>query len=483
MEYPAPMSGVRVLDLSRVLAGPGCTMLLADLGADVLKVERPAVGDDTRGWGPPFAEDGQSAYFRAANRNKLSVACDLAAPADRTLLEHLLDGADVVVENFRPGVLPRYGSERGSILARNQRLVWCTIGGFEDAPTRPAYDLLVQAEAGWMAITGPEAGPPSKVGVALADLVAGRDAAVAILAELLAVRTSAAPRPVAARHRSVFLSRSARAVLANVAQGVLVTGGDAVRRGNAHPQIVPYELFEAADRPFVLAVGSDAQWAACGAAIGAPDWMREPALATNAARVLARERLVAALGEHFRTRPAGDWLARLAPRGSSGRSPSRSPACRPTRASASRRPSATTRIRRAASRRPRSMRTGRSCVPPAGRRSTAPESPAAPAERPGRRHAVREARTAPGHAPPPRDQRPSGSSMGRDDRCHDLPPRLRARAVPPVRPFCPWTDGLSLRPQCAPIRRSSRSSSRATARRSRRSSADTATRSIGTPSA
>jgi crotonobetainyl-CoA:carnitine CoA-transferase CaiB-like acyl-CoA transferase len=180
-----PLSQIKVLDLSRVLAGPLCTMLLGDLGADVIKVERPGRGDDTREWGPPFDERGESAYYLSINRNKLSLAADLADDADRTLLLELIRGADVVVENFLPGALARLGIDAAAEMDRNPRLVWCGITGFGPDSTRPGYDFVVQAESGWMAITGEPDGPPMKSGVALADVVAGKDAAVAILAALL----------------------------------------------------------------------------------------------------------------------------------------------------------------------------------------------------------------------------------------------------------------------------------------------------------
>ena len=173
-----------MLDLTRVLAGPLCTMMLGDLGADVLKVERPGEGDETRGWGPPFDADGRSAYFLSVNRNKLSLAADLDAEDDRLLLHRLVAGADVVVDNFRPGTLERRGFDPLRLLAVHSRLVWCTLTGFGPERSRPGYDFVVQAESGWMAITGPPDGPPMKIGVALADVIAGKDAAVGVLAAL-----------------------------------------------------------------------------------------------------------------------------------------------------------------------------------------------------------------------------------------------------------------------------------------------------------
>ena len=296
-----------MLDLSRVLAGPMCTMTLGDLGADVLKVERPGEGDDTRGWGPPFAHDGQSAYFRSVNRNKLSTALDLGDPPQRAHLLDLVRTADVVVENYLPGALARKGIDAGQLLQQHPALIWCTISGFGEGSARPGYDFVVQAEAGWMAITGPADGAPSKVGVALADVLAGRDAAIAILAALVG-RERRAPID---RHLQVSLFHSATAALVNVAQNVLVAGTPAARWGNAHPNLVPYELFDAADRPFVLAVGNDAQWQAAAHALGFTPAAETDRWRTNAGRVEERAQLVPALAAHLRERPAHEWLARL----------------------------------------------------------------------------------------------------------------------------------------------------------------------------
>ncbi len=283
-------------------------MILGDLGADVIKVERPATGDETRGWGPPFDARGESAYFLAANRNKLSVAADLAADADRALIERLIAGADVVIENFRPGTLERRGLGAESMLARHPRLVWCTITGFGLESPRPGYDFVVQAESGWMAITGEPEGAPMKVGVALADVLAGKDAAIAILAAL--VGRTAAPS-VAHRRLSVSLAHSATAALVNVAQNALVSGQEAARWGNAHPNLVPYQLFDAADRPLVIAVGSDAQFAACARALGLDALTADRTLSTNAGRLAARGRVVAAIAGCVRGAPAAHWIARL----------------------------------------------------------------------------------------------------------------------------------------------------------------------------
>lgn len=290
-------------------------MILGDLGADVIKVERPGAGDETRGWGPPFDDRGESAYYLSANRNKLSLAADFGTPADRTLLEGLIAGADVVLENFRPGTLERRGLGAEAMLDRHPQLIWCTITGFGLASPRPGYDFVVQAESGWMAITGAPDGTPMKVGVALADVLAGKDAAVAILGALVG-RGRARPglrtaTTVESRRLSVSLLHSATAALVNVAQNALVTGQEARRWGNAHPNLVPYELFEAADRPIVIAVGSDAQFAACAHALGLETLAADPMLATNAGRLAARPRVVGAIAARVRTAPAARWLARL----------------------------------------------------------------------------------------------------------------------------------------------------------------------------
>jgi crotonobetainyl-CoA:carnitine CoA-transferase CaiB-like acyl-CoA transferase len=293
---------IRILDLSRVLAGPLTTMMLGDLGADVIKVERPGTGDETRGWGPPFDERGESAYYLSVNRNKLSLAADIDDAADRALLTSLIQDADVVVENFRAGALERRGLAPDTVLAGHPRLVWCTISGFGLGNDRPGYDFVAQAESGWMAVTGEPAGDPMKVGVALADVVAGKDAAVAVLAALVA-------RGMTGRGRRVHVSLAASSVaaLVNVAQNTLVTGRDAARFGNAHPNLVPYDLFHAADRPIVVAVGSDAQWQSLVRALELGDLASDATLATNAGRLANRGRIIDVLSSRLRTRPAAAW--------------------------------------------------------------------------------------------------------------------------------------------------------------------------------
>jgi len=309
------LSGVRVLDLSRVLAGPYAAMMLGDLGADVIKVERPGTGDDTRGWGPPFTPDGQSAYFLSCNRNKVSLAADFSSADDQRLLRELIGQADVVIENFLPGSLARYGLDSDLLLAQNQRLVWCTISGFGPEATRPGYDFVVQAESGWMAMTGEPAGAPMKAGVAIVDVLTGKDAAIGILAALAARDRAAlagrASLPVSARQVRVSLVDSALASLVNVAQNTLVTGQPARRWGNAHANLVPYQLFPTADRPLVLAVGSDSQWLAAARAINMDELADDEALRSNAGRLAQRERVVTAITERLATQPASHWMARL----------------------------------------------------------------------------------------------------------------------------------------------------------------------------
>jgi crotonobetainyl-CoA:carnitine CoA-transferase CaiB-like acyl-CoA transferase len=303
-----PLAGLRVLDLTRVLAGPLCTMMLGDLGADVLKVERPGDGDETRGWGPPFDERGESAYFLAVNRNKLSITIDLDDPDGRALLRALAAEAHVVVDNFRPGTLERRGLEPSALLEAHPGLIWCTLTGFGPESDRPGYDFVVQAESGWMAITGEPDAVPMKVGVALADVIAGKDAAVAILAALAGRER---PRAAADRRIHVSLVHSATAALVNVAQNSLVSGEEPRRWGNAHPNLVPYQLFATADRPIVVAVGNDAQWIGCCRAIGREDLAADGELATNAGRVRRRAEVVEAIATTLAARTADEWLDRL----------------------------------------------------------------------------------------------------------------------------------------------------------------------------
>jgi crotonobetainyl-CoA:carnitine CoA-transferase CaiB-like acyl-CoA transferase len=306
----SPISGVRVLDLSRVLAGPLATMILGDLGADVIKIERPHSGDESRGWGPPFDSRGESAYYLCCNRNKLSVAADIDDPNDQAMLRGLAADADVVVDNFRAGTLAKRELDPAELLATHPRLIWCTITGFGAGSARPGYDFVVQAESGWMSITGEARGAPMKTGVALVDVMTGKDAAIAILAALAGARRGTP----AERRLTVSLQQSAMSSLINVAQNALVTGKDAGRWGNAHANLVPYELFEASDRALVIAVGSDAQFAAMARAVGL-DALLDSRFATNAGRLAHRAEVVSAIRARVATKTAAAWVALLEPAG------------------------------------------------------------------------------------------------------------------------------------------------------------------------
>lgn len=299
-----PLDGVRVVDLSRVLAGPYCTMVLADLGADVVKVERPEGGDETRAWGPPFAGT-EAAYYLSVNRGKRSCALDLTAPEGRELALALCAGAHAVVENFKLGGAERLGVGFEQVRERNPGVVYCSITGFGSdrrPPSRPGYDFVAQAESGLMSITGPDDGPPYKVGVALVDVLAGLHAAAAILAAL---------------HRGegerieVSLLDAGLAGLINVAQNALVTGDAPLRYGNAHPNIVPYQDFDTAAGRIAVAAGNDGLFRALCVAIGRPDLGEDPRFATNADRVANRDALIPELAGAFAERSADEWLDAL----------------------------------------------------------------------------------------------------------------------------------------------------------------------------
>ena len=300
----APLAGVRVADLSRVLAGPYCTMVLADLGADVVKVERPEGGDETRSWGPPFA-GGEAAYYLSVNRNKRSCALDLSQPEGRALALELCARADVVVENFKLGGADRLGVGYGDVRERNPRVVYCSITGFgseRTPPGRPGYDFVAQAESGLMSITGPEEGPPYKVGVALVDVLAGLHAAAAVLAALHGGEGGRIEVP---------LLDSGLAGLVNVAQNALVTGREPERHGNAHPNIVPYQDFETASGRVAVAAANDGLFRSLCSVLGLEELPADDRFATNAGRVEHRTELIPKLEERFRERSAEDWLAEL----------------------------------------------------------------------------------------------------------------------------------------------------------------------------
>jgi crotonobetainyl-CoA:carnitine CoA-transferase CaiB-like acyl-CoA transferase len=307
-----PLSGLRVLDLSRVLAGPLCSMVLGDLGAEVIKVERPGSGDDTRQWGPPWAEGPEgreSAYFLCVNRNKRSLALDLKTDGGRSAARRLAAGADVVLENFAPGTMEGWGLGYDALAAENPRLVYCAITGYgADGPEagRPGYDFAVQARSGWMAVTGDPEGEPVKAGVAIVDVLTGQYAATGILAALRERERSGRGQRV-----DVSLFDAAVAGLVNVAQAALVTGREPPRWGNAHATIVPYQTFATADRPLVVAVGNDAQWRRLCAVVGAEELADDARFATNPARVERRPAVVDALAPRFLTRTSLAWLAAL----------------------------------------------------------------------------------------------------------------------------------------------------------------------------
>ena len=310
-----PLAGIRVIDLSTVLAGPYCTMVLADLGADVVKVEPPE-GDATRGWGPPWvgdATDGTrtAAYFLAVNRNKRSLRLDLRTPDGQAVLRRALAGADVLVENFRPGGLARLGFDDDVLRAIDPDLVHLAITGYgPDGPAadRPGYDFVIQAVGGLMSITGEadsEGGMPTKVGVAISDVVTGLFGAIGILAALLARQRDT----VRGQRVDVSLLSSTLAVLVNQAQNAFVTGTAPGRRGNAHPNIVPYETFATADGQLAIAVGSERQWPRFCAAIGLPALADDPRFATNGDRVEHRAQLRPIIAERLAGAPTATWLA------------------------------------------------------------------------------------------------------------------------------------------------------------------------------
>ena len=311
-----PLAGIKVLDLSRVLAGPWCTQLLADLGAEVIKIERPGQGDDTRHWGPPWHREGESrvaAYFLSCNRGKKSAAIDFAQPEGAALVRKLAAEADVVVENFKVGGLEKFGLDAASLRAANPRLIYASITGFgQDGPyaDRAGYDFIIQGMGGMMSITGvPDGEPgggPLRAGVAVVDLFTGMYTCVAILSSLYAREKSGEGATI-----DMALFDTQLAMLANQASNLLVSGKDPPRQGNSHPNIVPYQPFDAADQPIIIAVGNDRQFARLAAICGHPEWPADQRFATNAARVAHRAEIVALVSETIRQRPAADWLEQL----------------------------------------------------------------------------------------------------------------------------------------------------------------------------
>jgi crotonobetainyl-CoA:carnitine CoA-transferase CaiB-like acyl-CoA transferase len=311
-----PLKGIKVLDLSRVLAGPWCTQLLADLGADVIKIERPGHGDDTRHWGPPWHGEGDhrvAAYFLSCNRGKKSVAIDFAQPEGAALVRKLAEQADVVIENFKVGGLEKFGLDSASLRAANPRLVYASITGFgQDGPyaNRAGYDYIIQGMGGLMSITGladgVPGGGPMRVGVAVVDLFTGLYACVAILAALYRREKSGEGATV-----DMALFDTQLAMLANQASNALVSGKDPPRQGNTHPNIVPYQPFDAADQPLLIAVGNERQFARLAEMCGHPEWTSDPRFASNEARVANRDEMVRLVSEAIAAKSAAEWLEQL----------------------------------------------------------------------------------------------------------------------------------------------------------------------------
>ncbi|OFE15393.1 carnitine dehydratase [Humibacillus sp. DSM 29435] len=299
----APLEGIVVADFSRVLAGPYATMLLADLGATVIKVERPGVGDDTRAWGPPWAAE-SSSYFESVNRSKLSVVLDLTDPADLEVARSLAAKADVVIENFRAGTMGRYGLDHECVAAGNPGVVYCSITGFGSGAgaALPGYDFVVQALGGLMSITGEPDRDPMKVGVALVDVLTGKDATIAILAALRSRDVHGLGQRV-----EVNLLSSLLGSLANQASSYLATGRPPERMGNQHPSIAPYETLDCADGVIALACGNDAQFVRLVDVLGKPELATDPRFGSNAERVANRVELVRALEERLVTSTAEKW--------------------------------------------------------------------------------------------------------------------------------------------------------------------------------
>ncbi|ADP14233.1 CoA-transferase family III family protein 4 [Achromobacter xylosoxidans A8] len=319
MTRPPALTGIRVLDLSRILAGPWCTQNLADLGADVIKIERPRVGDDTRAWGPPFLKDGdgrdteESAYYLSANRNKRSVEADMATPQGAALIRELAAASDILVENFKVGGLAKYGLDYDSLKQINPRLIYCSVTGFgQDGPyaQHPGYDFMIQGLGGLMSITGERddlpGGGPQKAGVAVTDIITGMYATVAILAALQERHNSGL-----GQHLDIALLDSHVAMLANQNSNYFNSGVAPQRAGNAHQNVVPYQVFAASNGHLIVATGNESQYRAYCRAIGAPELGDDPRFATNRMRLANREVLVGLLTEIMRQGKRDDWIAKL----------------------------------------------------------------------------------------------------------------------------------------------------------------------------
>jgi crotonobetainyl-CoA:carnitine CoA-transferase CaiB-like acyl-CoA transferase len=304
-----PLDGYLIADLTRILAGPTATMMLADLGARVIKVERPGDGDDTRQWGPPWAGS-SSSYFESANRSKESIALDFADAGDLALATELVDRADIVVQNYRAGALDRFGLDEAAVRARNPSVIYVTISGFGSTAPEPGYDFLVQALGGLMSITGAADGVPTKVGVAMIDLLAAKDTVMGVLAA-----TVHRERTGEGQHVEVNLMSTAVASLANQASSYLATGIVPRRMGNRHPSIAPYETVRCRDGLLALAVGNDRQWGVLARVIGQPALATDPRFATNSARVGNREAMTEALEAALASDDVDGWITRLTAEG------------------------------------------------------------------------------------------------------------------------------------------------------------------------
>ena len=314
---PGALDHLKVLDLSRVLAGPYCAQMLADLGADVIKVERPKEGDDTRKWGPPFMPDadgkptGHATYYHSTNRNKRAITVDMAKPEGQAIIKQLAAQSDIVVENFKVGGLKHYGLDYASLSAGNPRLIYCSVTGFgQDGPyaQRAGYDLMIQAMSGMMSITGhPDGEPgggPLRVGVAITDLFTGVFACSSILAAL-----EVRHRTGKGQHIDMALLDCGMAMLGNQAIGYLNTGAVPVRQGNTHPSLAPYQDFETSDGSMLLAIGNDGQFGRFSQAAGKPEWVTDPRFATTAARNINRRELIPAMQAVTRTQTTAYWIA------------------------------------------------------------------------------------------------------------------------------------------------------------------------------
>ena len=316
---PGPLNSLKVIDMSRVLAGPWAGQLLADYGAEVIKIERPGVGDDTRSWGPPWLRDSagndtkEAGYFQSTNRNKRSVTVNLAHPLGQELIRKLVARSDVLLENYKVGSLQRYGLDATTLCELNPTLIYCSISAYGQSGSKsaePGYDAMIQAAGGLMSITGEsdaEGGRPTKVGVAIADIMAGMYAATAVLAALVAREQSGR-----GQHIDVPLFDSQVAWLANQNMNYLLTGTPPDRRGTAHPNIVPYQAFQTADGYLMLAIGNDSQFANCCASLGCPEVAEDPRYSANSARIENRDELIQIIAERLTGETTAYWLDRFA---------------------------------------------------------------------------------------------------------------------------------------------------------------------------